>query len=687
MNKVFLSVLLTSAALQTAAHDAEHNPLGLKKLPINLASVSSIYHAGYGDTFGTEAYPRTGRPQLTQANGLECVQASNLLLDIDDSAFFDIANGAQLSLTFKADTAMRIQLGYDAVGKAEQLQWIELSKSENLQTVTLKLDDARFINRGLSSTDIALISENSVTATDTPDNTHTFTLCDIKIEATNLQSSTKTTQFSFTADNQSTPVRLGIYSTIDGRKALPSDDAIDLFHYSEPKKQHYIRSLWESNDPWPHANRYFIYAPSNYTVNLAKGEYVLVASKGPEYPIIKKVIKVTDKDNDFVINFERTNHIENWYSGDGHIHMLRDSPKHNQNIAAIATAEGLSVFNLLQMGNLKREYFQQYAFGKEGQFTNGTSHLVSGVENPRTAVRGHTISHNIKRSLYNRDRYFNYLEQFKGYQKQGGLTGYAHVGQGWYNEQRGLAIDVALGAIDFVEIMQNGQIKTELWYDFLNLGFKLAPMAGSDYPYIDSPGSVRVYAKVDGEFTTDKWFSSIEQGTSFVTNGPLIKFSIGDAIPGNTIETSKPVTKNLRLYVSIEPTIDQLKQAQLIINGQIIDTFYADDKGQIRVDQPITIDGPSWIAVKVEGEQQSLAHTGAIYVNYNDQGHGLTDKSAVAKRMLSYLDQLNEPAYAGAELEYVDIATLIGQAWQDQRPLLDKQIEQAKQVYQSLIDK
>jgi hypothetical protein len=36
-----------------------------------------------------------------------------------------------------------------------------------------------------------------------------------------------------------------------------------------------------------------------------------------------------------------------------------------------------------------------------------------------------------------------------------------------------------------VEVLQAYRLRIHPWYDFLNLGFRLTPIAGSDYPYID----------------------------------------------------------------------------------------------------------------------------------------------------------------------------------------------------------
>ena len=67
-----------------------------------------------------------------------------------------------------------------------------------------------------------------------------------------------------------------------------------------------------------------------------------------------------------------------------------------------------------------------------------------------------------------------------------------------FNGRRGLALDVPFGLVDFIEVLQGGRLVTDTWYPFLNLGFKVNPAAGSDYPYFGPslPGVERYYVKL-----------------------------------------------------------------------------------------------------------------------------------------------------------------------------------------------
>ena len=86
-----------------------------------------------------------------------------------------------------------------------------------------------------------------------------------------------------------------------------------------------------------------------------------------------------------------------------------------------------------------------------------------------------------------------------------------------------------------------GRLGTEPWYDFLNLGYKILPDAGSDFPYMDLPGVVRNYVKIDGPFSTDAWFEGFRRGNMYVTNGPSPRSS-PHSVRGSTNSCKRRLT-------------------------------------------------------------------------------------------------------------------------------------------------
>ena len=130
-------------------------------------------------------------------------------------------------------------------------------------------------------------------------------------------------------------------------------------------------------------------------------------------------------------------------------------------------------------------------------------------------------------------------------QADGGLFGYAHAIIDAFHVSRGLALDVPMGLVDFLEVLQFSMIDTEFLYDFWNLGFRLAPVAGSDFPYINLPGTERSYIRIDGPFSPQAWFGGLRQGRTFVTNGPMLSLDVAGSTIGDTLAAAKGETLNI----------------------------------------------------------------------------------------------------------------------------------------------
>ncbi len=98
-----------------------------------------------------------------------------------------------------------------------------------------------------------------------------------------------------------------------------------------------------------------------------------------------------------------------------------------------------------------------------------------------------------------------------------------------------LPVDVALGKVDYIEVLGFSDHKSTaaVWYRLLNCGFRLPTAAGTDamanFASLRGPvGLNRVYADVpQGPLNIESWLSSLKQGHTFATNGPLLGFTLG----------------------------------------------------------------------------------------------------------------------------------------------------------------
>jgi hypothetical protein len=471
---------------------------------------------------------------------------------------------------------------------------------------------------------------------------------------------------------------------------MPSDYALTIHNYDDRGKQIFLRSNHDMVPIWPHRNRFFFYVDGEYESMLPVGTYQLIVSKGPEYGVIQKTIEIS-ADGNVVIDVPMSRWIDmparNWYSGDDHVHMTR-TPNDNASISAVMQAEDIHVTNLLQMGNPYDTNFKQYAFGKNGRYRAGNHALVPGVEDPRTAVRGHTISMNIKEVYRPTDRYLRYDQIFAEYRKQGGMSGYAHLVYRLFNVERGLAVDVPLGAVDFVELLQDGLIETELWYDYLNLGFKLIPMAGSDFPYISAPGGDRNYVYVDGEFTVDAYYEALREQRTFVTTGPMLEFSVNGQPMGSSLQLSPGDELSIIASATLNPDIEALDRIELVVHGDVVatnDDVSADNTLSLR--HTMIVEEGMWLAVRAYGANQTVAHTAPVYVTTDG---GFEKRSAVpelARRMINTLIEFDTVAADETlELESWSVGEPLTNMLAEQRVKILERADEARAVYARMLD-
>ena len=307
-----------------------------------------------------------------------------------------------------------------------------------------------------------------------------------------------------------------------------------------------------------------------------------------------------------------------WYSGDDHIHFQLLSDVDARQAMTWIQAEDVHLGNILKMGDMNRTWFEQRGFGPDYRVREDDYILVPGQECPRTHDQlGHTISLNITDMVRDTAHYYQYDWIFNSVAAQGGLSGFAHVNTDLFHVHRGMTLAAPKDLIDFVELLQFTTLGTDLYYDFLNLGFKVTASAGSDVPWGGTVGEVRVYAYTGrGQFTADKWFTALEQGRTFVTNGPMIDFRVDKAYPGDelVVKEGKKVRVRARTW-GAEGFTTPVK-LEIIKHGDVIQHIEADPKGsgELKIDVELDPGDGCWLAARVEGTEGYRAHTTPVYL-------------------------------------------------------------------------
>ena len=539
-----------------------------------------------------------------------CMRASALDVDVRDSYGFDLNEPVVLTLVVDRQTsASGVAVIYDRVGGPGRVEpALDDKGAKRFVELTIPLPGARFANRGDHGTDMML------TAASTPAflRADSVTVCDIRIARSYETPVEPYGRLDLTIQDEAgvaTAARLGLYGA-DGRLPIPSPDAVAIRKFDDLSRTF----LLQDSAVWPHDNRFVFYVDGRYQARVPVGSYQLVAAKGIEYRMLNKTIEVrADETTRKTYRLKRYVDMprKGWYSGDVHIHNLRRQEHASVQLLAQSRAEDVHVANILKMGNVAETYFPQYAWGKAGRHQRGAHTLVPGQEDPRTLTLGHTIHLNLERPVRFADDYLNYHRVFEAVAAQGGISGFAHAAGGEYGVVEGMTIQAAFGLLDFGEVMQAGEIGTDAWFALLNLGYRFSPAAGTDYPYLDHPGAVKSYVETGPDYSVEAWFSGLEQGRTFVTNGPILELTVSGHTMGSEVRVGNADELDVSASAVLNPDIGTLVRLELIKHGEVIAREASEEGAEnltLRFSEAAR--ESAWYVVRAHG--QKPGHAGSI---------------------------------------------------------------------------
>ncbi|MBP7934937.1 MAG: CehA/McbA family metallohydrolase [Phycisphaerae bacterium] len=365
---------------------------------------------------------------------------------------------------------------------------------------------------------------------------------------------------------------------------------------------------------------YYWVVPGPFDMVVPAGEWRIIVRRGAEHVPVQDSFTTTSNqttEKAYTVNRWADLRKLGWYSGDDHVHNRILSDDDARRLMTYVKAEDIHLANIVKMGDIYRTWFEQRGFGKEYRVIDGDYILSPGQECPRTHQQiGHTISMNITSMVRDTDKYYSYDWVADTVHQQGGLWGYAHVCGPAFHVHRDMSVSIPQSKVDFVELLQFAHLGTDLFYDFLDLGFKVTASAGSDVPWGGTVGEVRVYSFVgDGEFNADRWFEGMKKGRTFVTNGPMIEFKVDEALPGDEVR----VSGNRKLRVQARAWGDPARMTPIkleIVRHSEVIRAQTGGNGQAEVKLDFELDAGCgfWIAARVSAAEGLSAHTTPVYV-------------------------------------------------------------------------
>jgi hypothetical protein len=163
------------------------------------------------------------------------------------------------------------------------------------------------------------------------------------------------------------------------------------------------------------------------------------------------------------------------------------------------------------------------------------------------------------------------------------------------------------------------------WYRFLNLGYHVPVVGGSDKMSAASIlGGIRTYAHLgDRAFTYEHWMDAVRAGNTFVTVGPLLELAVEGLPAGSTVNLpagggTVAVTWNVE---SVNVPIDQV---ELVVGGLVAECADAGKGYAHQGNASLRIDRSTWVALRVRGSYRGrhgeiAAHSSAVQIFVGDQ--------------------------------------------------------------------
>ena len=374
--------------------------------------------------------------------------------------------------------------------------------------------------------------------------------------------------------------------------------------------------------------RSFAYVHGEFTTDLPVGDLYVEMYKGFEYKPIRTKVTVKPGQKVLKLTIQRAMDWRSagWVTADTHVHFISPHTAWLQ-----AQAEGVNVVNLLasQWGRLFTNVGD--ITGRPGVVENDTIVYV-GTEN-----RNHMLGHMSMLGTQGLPVYpmccggpgeswvgdpdFMMLAEWAHENKRkGGVVIRPHYPFCGHTED---PVPILKGLVDALEIrgLRGGDFSTQEWYRYLNCGYRVAVVGGTDKMGAYCPlGWMRTYAALDPQrpFNYRNWAKAVRAGRTFSTNGPLIDITVDGRGMGETIEV--PASGGTLEVQAHGHSVWPLGKIEIVHNGRVVAAERASGGAPaLKVKAAVKVRGSGWIAARCSGHARHpaghiAAHTSPVYV-------------------------------------------------------------------------
>ena len=449
---------------------------------------------------------------------------------------------------------------------------------------------------------------------------------------------------------------------------------------------------WAPDAAWRHADDGFdrterkfeagyFHATGSAQLTLPAGAYTVEVTRGLEYARMVRNVTVTagaSQRASFRLTRIRDLPAAGWWSGDLHVHMnyggaYRADP---HTLRQQAEAEDLHVVEDLIVN--KEERIPDVTLFRAAPDPVSTARtIIKHDEEYHTSWWGHTAHLGLTRNLI--------LPIYAGYaasaaaslfpdnatifdlsHAQQGISGYVHpyeqipdpAGPGPLTHA--LPVDVALGKVDYVEVggFSDHLATADVWYRLLNCGFRLPAGAGTDamtnFVSLHGPiGLNRVFVHSGARLDYRSWLAGLKAGKSFVSNGPLLSFTLDGREPGAELKLG-PGVHPLVARVSLRSN-GPVERLEIVANGVVVAPIPLNPDGKSAdATIPLPVTKSAWLTLRAWSRHSSatvldiypFATTSPIYVTVGGKPIRSPESANWFIRWIERLEQLAE-AHSG----------------------------------------
>jgi hypothetical protein len=378
---------------------------------------------------------------------------------------------------------------------------------------------------------------------------------------------------------------------------------------------------------------------------LPRGDALVDVARGFEYQPLRSTVRIEAGQRELTLRLRRVADMNaiRWFAGDTHVHFLS-----TQGAQREARGEDLNVVNLLlsQWGHLftnTEEFTGEPVVSRDGRT------IVYASQENRQHLLGHLTLLGLKRQVApwcsdgpSEAELGGTLEVTMAdwadrCHAQGGTVVIPHLP----NPNGEPAALIATGRADAVEMLRHSPYYHLEYYRYLNGGYRLPLVGGTDKMTSDVPvGLYRTYVRIpDEEFSYESWCRNLAAGRTFLSGGPLLTFSVEGAEIGDTIHV--PAGGGTVEVLASVQSIFPVHCLQVVERGQVVtETRSAEGARRLTLRERVRVEGDTWMAARVAGPEYTavphrdgwargvMAHTSPIYIADGEEWR-LTDPATL----------------------------------------------------------